>query len=75
MKESCEEGLATHLDLDPYADAGDGVGVASGRGTGRPAIELRNPQYRVPTLLCDGEGNTSIRVMASEPAARRSRRT
>lgn len=42
MRESCEEGLATHLDLDPYADDGNSVGVASGRGTGRPAMELRN---------------------------------
>ena len=74
MNESCEEGLAAHLDLDPYADAGDGVGVASGGGTGRPAIEFRNLQCRVPTLLCDGEGNTQGRVMASGPAARRSRR-
>lgn len=42
MKESWEEELATHLHLDPYADGGDIVGVASARGTGRPAMELRN---------------------------------
>jgi hypothetical protein len=75
MKESCEEGLAAHLDLDPYAGAGDSAGVASGRGTGRPAIELRKRYFRTPTSLCEGEGHTSDRVMASDWAARRSRRT
>lgn len=74
MKESDEEGLAAHLDLDPYADAGDSMGVASGRGTDRPAIELRNQQFRVPTLWCNGEGDASGRVMASNLTARRSRR-
>ena len=42
MKESWEEEPATHLHLDPYADGGDIVGVASAGGTGRPAMELRN---------------------------------
>ena len=42
MKESYEEGLANHFGLDPYADAGNSVGVASVRGIGRRAIELRN---------------------------------
>ena len=59
MKESREEELATHLHLNPYADDGDIVGVASGRCTGRPAIELRNQHFRVPTRWCNGEGNTS----------------
>jgi hypothetical protein len=75
MKESCEEGLAAHLDLDPYADAGNGVGVASGRGTDRPAIELRKQYFRVPTLWCKGEGNMSGCVTASDRMTRRSRRT
>jgi len=42
MKESYEEDLANHFGLDPYADAGNSMGVASVRGTGRRAIELRN---------------------------------
>jgi hypothetical protein len=75
MKESYEEELAIHFGLDPYAEAGNSLGVASARGTGRPAIELRNPHFRVPTLWCHEEGNTHGRVMASGRAARRSRRT
>ena len=49
MKESYGEVLASHSGLEPYADDGNVVGVASVRGTGRPAIELRNPLFRVPT--------------------------
>lgn len=75
MKESCEEGLAIRLDLNPYAEAGNSLGVASGTGTGRPATELRNQHFRAPTLWCNGEGHTSDRVMASSRMARRSRRT
>jgi len=42
MKESHGEDLASHSGLESYADRGNAVGVASARGTGRPAIELRN---------------------------------
>ncbi len=75
MKESYEKDLASHLGLDPYAGGGNAAGVASARGTGRPAIELRNPLFRVPTPLGESEGNTPHRDMASDVAARRSRRT
>ena len=75
MRESYEEGVASHLGLDPYADDGNVMGVASARGTGRPAIELRNQNFRAPTLWCLREGNMLHRVMASDVAARRSRRT
>ena len=75
MKESYGEVLASHSGLKPYADDGNVVGVASVRGTGRPAIELRNPLFRVPTPLGESEGNTPHRDMASDVAARRSRRT
>jgi len=75
MRESHEEEPATHLDLNLYAEAGDSLGVASGTGTGRPAIELRNQSFCVSTLWCNGEDNTPDRGMASERAARRSRRT
>jgi len=50
MKESYGEDLASHTGLEPYADHGNVVGVASARGPGRPAIELRNHTFRVPTL-------------------------
>jgi hypothetical protein len=75
MKESYEKDLASHLGLEPYAGDGNVVGVASVRGTGRPAIELRNQDFRVPTLWCLREGNTRHCAMASGVAARRSRRT
>jgi len=75
MKESYGEVLASHSGLKPYADDGNVVGVASVRGTGRPAIELRNPLFRVPTPLGESEGNMPHRDMASDVAARRSRRT
>ena len=58
MKESYGEDLASHSGLDPYADHGNVVGVASARGTGRPANELRNHASRAPTLWCQREGNT-----------------
>ena len=38
MKESYEEGVASHLGLEPYADDGNVMGVASARGTGRLGI-------------------------------------
>jgi hypothetical protein len=60
MKESYGEDLASHSGLDPYADCGNAVGVASARGTGRPAIELRHHPFRVPTLWCLREGNTRV---------------
>ncbi len=51
MKESYGEDLASRSGLGSYADHGNVVGVASARGTGRPAVELRNRLYsRVPTL-------------------------
>lgn len=73
MKESYGEVLASHSGLEPYADDGNVVGVASARGTGRPAIELRNPPFRAPTPLGDLEGNTPHCDMASDVEARRSR--
>ena len=49
MKESYGKVLASHSGLEPYADDGNVVGLASTRDTDRPAIELRNPHFRVPT--------------------------
>jgi hypothetical protein len=75
MKESYGEDLASRSGLEPYADCGDAVGVASGKGTGRPAIELRNHDFRAPTLWCLREGHIIDGVTASRRWARRSRRT
>jgi len=60
MKESWEEELATHLHLEPYADGGDTVGVASATGTGRPAMELRNQPFCVLTLCARGKAKRRI---------------
>ncbi len=62
MKESYGKGLADRPGPESYADDGNIVGVALARGTRRPAIELRNPHFRVPTLSCQGEGNMGSRA-------------
>ena len=47
MKESHREDLASRSGLEPYADGGDTVGVASGRGdTGQPLSS------EIKTLVC-----------------------
>ena len=74
MKESYGEDLADRTGLDPYAEDGDILGVASVRGTGRPAIELRNHPFRASTVSCWREDNTQIAAMARLSVARRSRR-
>ena len=57
MKESYGEDLASRSGLEPYAGGGDAAGVASARGPGRPAIELRNQIFRAPTTWRLGEGD------------------
>ena len=47
------------LGPEPYAEGGNVLGVAWARGTHRPAIELRNQRFRVPTSSRIWEGNTS----------------
>ena len=58
MKESYEERLANDFDLQRRCDCGNNV-VLSVRDEGkrRPAIELRNHPFRVPTSSCRREGN------------------
>ena len=75
MKESYGEGLADRTGLKSYAEDGDILGVALARGTGRRAIELQNQEFRMPTLLCQGEGNMHVSVMARVYVTRRSPRT
>lgn len=67
MKASYEEDFADHFGLNPYAEVGDHLGVASVQGTVRPATELRNPNFRVPTTSCRWEGNTSGCVTGKRP--------
>jgi group II intron reverse transcriptase/maturase len=43
------------------------------RGTGGPAIEPRNPEFRAPTLWTEGEGHIVRRANASGERARRGR--
>ena len=62
MKEPYGKGLADRPGPEPYADDGNIVGVALARGTRRPAIELRNHHFRVPTLSCQGEGKMGSRA-------------
>ena len=62
MRESYEKGLASHLGPEPYAAGGDAGGVALGKGTRRPAIELRKEALvsRADPLVFV-EGNTADR--------------
>ena len=50
MKEPHNEGVANHADLESCAGDGDIAGEALTSGTGGPAIEPRNTQFRAPTL-------------------------
>lgn len=57
MKESYEQGLASHLGPESYADGGNAVGVAM---TGVHAGQLLSSEistFRVPTLSDCGEGH------------------
>ena len=68
MKVSYGEDLASRSGLEPYADGGNVVGVASARGTGRPAIELRNQVIRAPTLSNLREGYIDDGVIGKPPS-------
>jgi hypothetical protein len=74
MKEVVRVRSSQPLGPEPYAGSGDTLGVAWGKGTCRPAIELRNQPFRVPTLSDVGEGNTQRRALASGEVTRRSQR-
>ncbi len=74
MKESYGEDLAYHTGLESYAEDGVILGVASIRGTGRPAIELQNQSFRASTSLCQREDNMHTAALARQYVARRSPR-
>ncbi len=69
MKESYDEELAIHIGLDPYADDGNVVGVASARGTGRLGI-LSSEILIFVCRPCPVMGKTT-RLAASWRAAKR----
>ena len=73
MQEPHSEGVANHADLESCAGDGDIAGEALDRGTGGPAIEPRNPEFRAPTLWTEGEGHIVGRAIASGGRARRGR--
>ena len=57
MKESYEQGLASHLGPESYADGGNAVGVAmTGVHAGQP-LRSEISTFRVPTLSDCGEGH------------------
>ena len=64
MKEPYTEGLANHCGLESCADSREVIREAVDRGTSRPAIELRNHSFEVPTLYYEGEGNTEGDVIS-----------
>lgn len=64
MKEPYEEGLASRLGPDSYADCGNTVGVALTRGTRRPAIQLRNHPIPCADAALRPEGNIERIVKA-----------
>jgi len=57
MKEPYGEGRADHSVPESCADGSRDLQRSVDRGTRRPAIELRNQRFRVPTLLSEAEGN------------------
>ena len=57
MKESYEQGLASHLGPESYADGGNAMGVAmTGAHAGQP-LSSEISTFRVPTLSNCGEGH------------------
>lgn len=75
MKVSYVESLANCYGLHRRCESGNAI-VLSVRQGGkcRPAIELRNLNFRVPTWSLCGEGNTGPLAMARANWARRSRK-
>ncbi len=58
MKVSYRERLAIDFGLQRRCDCGNNVVLSVGdEGKRRPAIELRNPHFRVPTASRRWEGN------------------
>jgi len=74
MKESHDEGVATHIDPESCAGVRKGVGEALTGGSVGEVLSREISQFRVPTLLDESEGNTPRRAIASAPVALRGRR-
>jgi len=57
MKESYEQGLASHLGPESYADGGNAVGVAMTGVHAGQVLSSEISTFRVPTLSDCGEGH------------------
>src|SRR4051812_31575669 len=58
MKVRYGKEMANHSGPESCSDAREGVAEALTGETGRPGIEPRNPNFGMPTLLSEAEGNT-----------------
>jgi hypothetical protein len=66
MKESHDEGVATHIGPESCAVAREGGGEAlTGERAGQPLSREKGFHFRVPTLSKEWEGNTANRAFAS----------
>ena len=74
MKESYEQGLASHLDPESYAGGGDATGVAMTGAHAGQVLSSEISTFRVPTLSDCREGHTRCNVRASHSVTRRSQR-
>ena len=66
MKVQHGEGLANHPDPESCGISREGYVEALTEETSRPAIEPRNQESGMPTLLSEAEGHTVQRVIASD---------
>jgi RNA-directed DNA polymerase len=74
MKESDREGITNHSDPEPCVDAREGGREAlTGADAGEP-LSREIQQSRLPTPLCEAEGNTPASAKVSTPKSRRGRR-
>ena len=58
MKESHNEGVASHIDPESCLDDPRGRGEALTGGSAGGLLSSENTNNRGPILLCDGEGET-----------------
>ena len=58
MKEPYDQGLANQIGPAPCADAGEGMGEASVRGSAGWVSSRESNTFETPTLWVSGEGNT-----------------
>ena len=74
MKEPYTEEVANHGDPESCAGVRESAGEALTGARAGWALSREITQFRTPTLLTDGEGNTLARVNASASVVLRGRR-